>query len=74
MDSTVYDLSRARWLKAVGYDELEKDDDGFVVLKPTADRVDHRINSLTTNISDLESKLKQFRAEKAAAQQYTKTD
>ena len=73
MDNAIYQLGRSQWLSSVGYDDLEKDEDGFVVLKPSAQRVDSQVASLTTNISDLESKLKKFRAEKAAAEKYQKT-
>ena len=55
MTSEVYNLAHGSWLHAVGYDDLEKDDDGFVILRPTASRVDKRISTLTTDIDELES-------------------
>ena len=74
MDSAVYELSHKQWLTAVGYDDLEKDDDGYVVLRPTASHVDRRVAALTTDIGELETKLRSMRAEKAEAKQYQKTE
>lgn len=73
MDQAVYDLGRDQYRRMVGYDDMPRDKDGFVVLKPTADRVDRKVESLTTNIDDLEAKLKAFREEKQAAEKYKKT-
>ena len=74
MDVAIYDLGRDQYRRAVGYSEMDHDSDGFVLLRPTASRVDERKAELTTSIGDLEAKLKQFRAEKAAVTQYQKTD
>lgn len=74
MDIDIYNLGREQYRTAVGYNDMDKDEDGFVVLRPTASRVDARKAALTTSIDDLESKLKQFRAEKAAVVEYQKTD
>jgi len=74
MDVAIYDLGRDQYRRAVGYSDMDRDEDGFVLLRPTASRVDERKAELTTSIDDLEAKLKQFRAEKAAVTQYQKTD
>ena len=70
----VYELGREQYRIASGYSSMEKDSDGFVILKPTAEHVDKRKAILTTSIEDLEAKLKQFRAEKVAVSNYQKTD
>lgn len=77
MDTTrdgILKLGRTQYLQAVGYYDLEKDDDGFVVLKPTASRVDQRVATLTTDINTLEQQLRKFKAEKAEAKAYQKTE
>lgn len=74
MDSAIYELGRNQYRQATGYADMARDKDGFVILRPTASRVDERKAELTTNIDDLEAKLKQFRAEKAAVVQYQQTD
>ena len=74
MDNDIYELGREQYRRAIGYDTMDRDDKGFVILRPTASRVDERKALLTTNIDDLEERLKKFRAEKAAVTQYQKTD
>ena len=73
MDSAIYDLGRAQFDHAIGVDE-DRDEDGFIVLRPTASHVDARKAAVTTSIDDLESKLKAFREEKEALSAYQKTD
>lgn len=70
----IINLGRSQYLQAIGYYDLEKDDEGFVVLKPTASRVDKKVATLTTDISALEQQLRKFKAEKAEAVRYQKTD
>lgn len=74
MDQAVYELGREQYRIATGYADMDRDEDGFVILKPTASRVDARKAELTTSIDDLESKLRAFRAEKAEVTRYQKTD
>lgn len=74
MDKMVYDLAREQYRDAVGISDMNRDADGFLVLRPTARHVDKRVESLTTNIDSLEEKLRQFREEKAKAVKYQKSE
>lgn len=74
MDQAIYELGREQYRIASGYSDMDRDEDGFVILKPTASHVDARKAELTTSIDDLESKLRKFRAEKAEVTRYQKTD
>lgn len=53
---------------------MDRDADGFLVLRPTASHVDKRVATLTTDIDSLEEKLRQYREEKAAAVKYQKSE
>lgn len=74
MDQAIYELGREQYRIATGYSDMDRDEDGFVILRPTASHVDARKAELTTSIDDLESKLRKFRAEKAEVTKYQKTD
>ncbi len=73
LNQDILDFGAATYARASGWDELERDEDGFVVLRPTAARVDARMSSLTTNIDSLEAKLRKYREEKAQTAKLTKT-
>lgn len=74
MTQDVYDIGVDRYKHAIGFDELERDDDGFIVLKPSASRVDQKMADLITNISSLEEKLKKYKAEQAQTKKYQQSD
>lgn len=74
MEKEIYDLGREAYRQATGYNDLDRDKDGFIVLRPTAKRVDQQVTNLTTSIGDLESRLGALRAQKAEAEKYKKTD
>lgn len=74
MDQKVYELGRNQYRAAAGLDDMPRDKDGFIVLKPTASRVDKQVARMTTSIDDLESKLDMLRKKKAAAEKYQKTE
>ena len=74
MDSKIYELGSEQWLRAVGYYDLEKDKDGFIVLHPSASRVDSELKNFTTNIESLEAQLKNLREKKTEHEKYKKTD
>lgn len=74
MDKTILDLGRAQYMRAVGADDVERDSEGFILLRPSADHVDQQVESLTTNIDSLEEKLQALRKSKAAMEDYQKTD
>ena len=44
-------------MRAIGADDVERDDDGFIVLRPSADHVDQKVETLTTSIDSLEERL-----------------
>ena len=71
---SIVNLGRTQYLQAIGYYDLEKDDEGFVKLKPTASHVDKKVGTLTTDINALEQQLRKFKAEKAELNAYKKTD
>lgn len=68
------DAHKSQYLHALGMDELTRNERGFIQLTPTASRVDEQVNSLTTDIQSLEDKLNRYRAEKAKAERYQKTE
>jgi len=74
MDQAVYDLGREQYRKAAGISDMDRDKDGFLLLRPTADHVDNKVISLTTDINSLEEKLRTFKAEREKAVKYQKTD
>ena len=73
-DQSVLDLGYERYNQMTGLSDMERDSDGFIILKPTANRVDKRKSDLTTDISNLEAKLKQFKQERNQLSQYQQTD
>ena len=64
-------MSKRQYAKLNDY---ERDKDGFIVLHPTADKVDEDCISLTTTISSLEDKLKRYKSEKEKLEKYKETD
>lgn len=74
MNSDVFNLGVSQYEHTFGLDEMDRDSDGFIILKPTAKRVDEQKSVLTTNISDLEAKLKKFKAEKSKIDKIQKSD
>lgn len=74
MDKAILDLGHSQYMRAVGADDAERDSDGFILLRPSAEHVDQRVESLTTNIDSLEERLQALRKSKAAMEDYQKTD
>lgn len=74
MNKDILDLGKAQYEHVVGLDEMERDSDGFILLKPSAKRADEKKATLTTDISNLEAKLKQFKAEREKINKYQKSD
>lgn len=74
MTKEVYDLGVSKYEHLVGLDEIDRNSDGYMMLIPTADKIDKRKSELTTNISDLEAKLKRFKEEKAKVEKIQKSD
>lgn len=74
IDTSVLEAGYARYNAASGWDDLERDEDGFVVLKPTASHVDRRMATLNTDIDTLEAKLKKYRKEQAETAKYQKSE
>lgn len=74
MDKDILNLGIEMYENAVGLSDMERDDDGFIILKPTAKRVDERKATLTTDISSLEAKLKKFKEERTRMDKIQKTE
>lgn len=74
LNQEILDLGRSMYDEASGWNDMERDKDGFIVLKPTAAHVDAKMSSLTTNIDNLEEKLKKYRAERERTEKITKTE
>lgn len=74
INEELLDLGRAQYRSVVGLDDMPRDKDGFILLKPTAAHVDKKMTSLTADIGSLEEKLRKYRAEKEKTEKYTKTD
>lgn len=74
MNQDIIELGKSQYRSAYSADQYRRNEQGFIVLTPTASRVDEKVDSLTTDISSLESKLKRYREEKARAEKYRKSD
>lgn len=74
MNVDILNLGRAQYQAASGVDKMKRDEDGFIVLTPTAAHIDKKVDVLTSDIGDLESKLKKFKEEKQKAEKYKKTE
>lgn len=74
MDQAILDLGHSQYMRAIGADDVERDDDGFIVLRPSADHVDQTVETLTTSIDSLEERLQALRTSRAAMESYQKTD
>lgn len=74
MDTAILELGRSQYRSAMGLDDVERDKDGFILLRPTADHVDEKVESLTTSIDTLEEKLQALRKSKTQLEEYQQTD
>ena len=74
INEELLDLGRAKYRSVVGLDDMPRDKEGFIVLKPTAARVDQKMTTLTADIGSLEAKLKKYKAEREKTEKYTKTE
>ena len=74
MNKDILDLGKSQYDHVYGLDEMDRDADGFIILKPSATRADEKKASLTTDITNLEAKLKQFKAEREKINKYQKSD
>ena len=74
INEELLDLGRAQYRSMSGWDDLPRDKEGFVVLKPTAAHVDKKMSTLTADIGSLEAKLRKYKEEQARTIKYTKTE
>lgn len=74
MDQAKLEASIAKYNELSGLDDYPRDENGFMHLRWTAAKTDSRLESLTTDISSLEAKLKKFKEEKAQKEKYKKSD
>lgn len=68
IDKTVLDMAKAQYRKMakekVYDDEYDRDEEGFIILKPTSNHVEEQQKTLTTSIDQLQSKLNKYMTEK----------
>ena len=74
MDQAKLEASIAKYNSMVGLDDYPRDENGFMHLRWSAEKTDSQLDSLTTDISSLEAKLKKFKEEKAEKEKYKKSD
>ena len=74
MDQAKLEASIAKYNFMTGLDDYPRDENGFMHLRWSAEKTDSRLDSLTTDISSLEAKLKKFKEEKAEKEKYKKSD
>lgn len=74
MDQAKLEASIAKYNSMVGLDDYPRDENGFIHLRWSAEKTDSQLDSLTTDISSLEAKLKKFKEEKAEKEKYKKSD
>lgn len=68
------DLGRSKYDTITNVDANNRDENGYYILKPTAKHIDNQLTHLTTNIDNLEEKLKEYRKQKSDAIKFKKTD
>ena len=74
IDNAILEMGRERYREASGLKDMDRDSDGFIILKPTASHTDKKKAALTADISSLEAKLQRYKEEKQKVIQYQKTD
>lgn len=74
MDQAKLEASIAKYNSMIGLDDYPRDENGFMHLRWSAEKTDSQLDSLTTDISSLEAKLKKFKEEKAEKEKYKKSD
>lgn len=74
IDLDILEMGKERYRDASGLNDMERDNDGFIVLKPTASHTDQKKAALTADISSLEAKLQKYKEEKQKVTAYQKTE
>ena len=74
IDLDILEMGKERYRNASGLNDMERDTDGFIVLKPTASHTDQKKAALTADISSLEAKLQKYKQEKQNVTAYEKTE
>lgn len=74
MDQAKLEASIVKYNSMIGLDDYPRDENGFMHLRWSAEKTDSQLDSLTTDISSLEAKLKKFKEEKAEKEKYKKSD
>lgn len=66
VDKIILDVARENYRHAIGADmhDDDRDENGFIVLRPTQEHVENRQKSLTTDIDQLQARLKTYMSEK----------
>lgn len=74
MNTDIFGASHESYLRAMGVNDMPRNADGYIILKPSADHVDRKAEKLTTDISSLEQKLKEYRKKKVEIDEYKDSD
>lgn len=74
INQEILDLGRAKFDEISGFADMDRDKNGFIILKPSAANVDRQKAELTTNISSLEMKLKEYREKQEKIKKIQKSD
>lgn len=74
INQEILDLGRAKFDEISGFADMDRDKNGFIILKLSAANVDRQKAELTTNISSLEMKLKEYREKQEKIKKIQKSD
>lgn len=74
IDIDILEMGKERYREASGLNDMDRDKDGFIILKPTASHTDQKKAALTADISTLEAKLQKYKEEKQKVTAYQKTE
>lgn len=74
INQEILDLGRAKFDEISGFADMDRDNNGFIILKPSAANVDRQKAELTTNISSLEMKLKEYREKQEKIKKIQRSD
>ena len=74
INADMLDLGRSQYKTISGLADMERDKNGFIILKPTAAHADRQLTKMTTNIDVLEAKLKEYKTKKTSVEDYKESD
>lgn len=74
MNQDVLDMSHNKYLNMIDYNNMEKDKNGFIKLKPTSSKIDSDSAHLKTDILSLEDKLREYRKKHEKVEKLKETE